>query len=160
MKVGIGHDNRKDFFSLGKKVAENAMRNGKITQPSIVISFCNGRIDHEEYFQGIQAVVGDKIPVIGGSSIGIITNDCISYEGYPAGAAIVESKTLRHREASVGDLDKNEKLAGRNLAKKLSNSQDGKLLLLFYDSIKHPPTETTPPVLNASRPLIEGIEER
>jgi len=36
---------------------------------------------------------------------------------------------------------------------------DGRILLIFYDSIKNPPTKTMPPVLNASSPLIEGIEE-
>ncbi len=159
MKVGIGYDNRKDSFSLGKNVAENAIREGSIVRPSLVLAFCKGQVDHEEYFRGIQAVVGSKVPIIGGSAIGIITNNCISYEGYPAGAAIVESETLRHREAAAGDLDKNERLAGQLLAEKLSNSVDGKLLLLFYDSIKNPPTETTPPVINASPPLIEGIEK-
>lgn len=160
MKVGIGYDNRKDSFSLGKKVAENAIINGSIGKPSLVLAFCKGQVDHEEYFRGIQDVVGSKVPIIGGSTIGIITNDSISYEGYPAGAAIVESETLCHREGAAGDLDKNEKLAGQLLAEKLSNSIDAKLLLLFYDSIKNPPKETTPPVINASPPLIEGIEKR
>jgi len=160
LKVGIGYDNRKDSFSLGKKVAENAIINGSIGKPSLVLAFCKGQVDHEEYFRGIQDVVGSKVPIIGGSTIGIITNDSISYEGYPAGAAIVESETLCHREGAAGDLDKNEKLAGQLLAEKLSNSIDAKLLLLFYDSIKNPPKETTPPVINASPPLIEGIEKR
>jgi len=160
LKVGIGYDNRKDSFSLGKKVAQNAIRNGRLGKPSLVLTFCKGQVDHEEYFRGIQAVVGSKVPIIGGSTIGIITNDRISYEGCPAGAAIVESETLHHRVGAVGDLDENEKLAGQLLAEKLSNSIDAKLLLLFYDSIKNPPTETTPPVINASPPLIEGIEER
>jgi len=145
---------------LGKKVAENAIINGSIGKPSLVLAFCKGQVDHEEYFRGIQDVVGSKVPIIGGSTIGIITNDSISYEGYPAGAAIVESETLCHREGAAGDLDKNEKLAGQLLAEKLSNSIDAKLLLLFYDSIKNPPKETTPPVINASPPLIEGIEKR
>jgi len=160
MKVGIGYDNKKNSVSLGKKVAENAIKNGRIDRPTLVIAFCSGQVDHEEYFRGLQTVVGSKVPIIGGSAIGIITNDSLSYEGYPAGAAIIESETLQHIEDAVGDLDINEKLAGQKLAEKLSNSIDGKLLLIFYDSIKNAPTETTPPVINASPPLIEGIEEK
>jgi len=34
-----------------------------------------------------------------------------------------------------------------------------KVLFMFYDSVKIPPTETTPPVMNASPPLIKGLEE-
>ena len=159
MKVGIGYDNQKNFISLGKKVAENAIKNGNIEKPALVIAFCSGQVDHEEFFKGFQIVVGNQVPIIGGSAIGIITNENLSYEGYPSGAAIIESEAIRLSVASAGDLDKNEKLAGQKLAKKLSDSIDGRLLLIFYDSIKNAPTETTPPVINASPPLIEGIEE-
>ena len=159
MKVGIGYDNRKDSVSLGKEVAGNAIKNGRIDKPSLVIAFCSGKVDHEEYFRGLQTVVGDKVPIIGGSAIGIITNNHLSYEGYPAGAAVIESVTLQHRVASAGNLDKNERIAGQKLAENLSNSIDGELLLIFYDSIKNAPTENTPPIINASPPLIEGIEE-
>jgi hypothetical protein len=159
LKVGIGHDNQKNSVSLGKKVAENAIKNGKIQRPALVIAFCSGQVDHEEFFKGLQIVIGNQVPIIGGSAIGIITNESLSYEKHPAGAAIIESETIQLRIASADDLDKNEKLAGQKLAKKLSDSIDGRLLLLFYDSIKKAPTGTTPPVINASPPLIEGIEE-
>jgi hypothetical protein len=159
LKVGIGYDNQKNSISLGKKVAENAIKNGKIESPDLVIAFCSGQIDHEDFFKGLQIVVGNQVPIIGGSAIGIITNESLSYEGYPAGAAIIQSETIQLKVASADDLDKNEKLAGQKLAEKLSNSIDSRLLLIFYDSIKTAPTETTPPVINASPPLIEGIEE-
>ena len=159
MKVGIGYDNRKDSVLLGKKVAGNAIKNGKIDKPSFVMAFCNGKVDHEEFFRGLQTVVGDKVPIIGGSAIGVITNNHLSYEGYPAGAAVIESETFQYTVASAGDLDKNEKIAGQKLAENLSNSTDGELLLIFYDSIKYAPTESTPPIINASPLLIEGIEE-
>jgi hypothetical protein len=159
LKVGIGYDNQKNFMSLGKKVAENAVKNGKIERPALVIAFCSGQVNHEEYFGGLQMVVGNQVPIIGGSAIGIITNESLSYEGHPAGAAIIESETIQIRVVSVGGLDKNEKLAGQKLAKKLSDSIDGRLLLIFYDSIKKAPTETTPPAINASPPLIKGIEK-
>lgn len=159
MKVGIGYDNQKDSISLGKKVAEKAIKNGEIEKPALVIAFCSGQTYHEEYFRGLQVVVGNQVPIIGGSAIGIITNESLSYEGHPAGAAIIESETIKLIVASADGLDKNEKLAGQKLGKKLSDSIDGRLLLIFYDSIKKSPTETTPPAINASPLLIEGIEE-
>jgi hypothetical protein len=159
LKVGIGYDNQKNSISLGKKVAENAIKNGKIERPALVIAFCSGQVNHEEYFKGLQIVVGNQVPIIGGSAIGIITNESLSYEGHTAGAAIIESETIQLRVASADGLDKNEKLAGQKLAKKLSDSINDRILLIFYDSIKNPPSETTPPVINASSPLIQGIEE-
>ena len=160
MKVGIGYSNDQDAYQLGKTVAETALNDGKITSPSIVIAFCSGRLDHEAYFNGLRALVGNKTPIIGGSTIGVITNDHLSYEGFPAGAAVIESDRLEHIEASAPNLDKDEKKAGNRLAEKLAGPVDGKLLLIFYDSIKKAPSDNTPPVINASPPLIEGIEEK
>ncbi len=160
LKIGIGYSNVQDSFRLGKNVAENAIKNGNIDAPVMVITFCGGRVDHDAFFKGLQTLVGNKVPIIGGSAIGIITNEHLSYDGFPAGAAIIESDTLQHIEGSANNLHKNEKLAGQRLAEKLSNTIDGKLLLMFYDSIKNAPTENSPPEINASPPLIEGIEEK
>ena len=159
MKIGTGYSNQKDGFLSGMAVAKNAMEKGNIQSPDLVFAFCGGQVDHEDYFRGLKNVVGDQVPIIGGSALGIITNDLLSYEGYPAGAAIIESKTLKYREAAASDLDKDEKHAGYKLAKKLSHEREDKLLIIFYDSVKIPAKDKLPPVLNASSPLIEGIEQ-
>ena len=160
MKIGIGYANEADGLLSGRTVAENAIKDGRLEKPGLVIAFCNGEIDNYEYFRGIKSIVGDDVPVVGGSAIGVITNKNLSYKGYPSGAAIIEAENLEFNLGAAGDLDKNEKIAGQKLGEKLSQSPDGKLLLLFYDSIKNAPTETSPPVINASPLLIEGIEER
>lgn len=159
MKVGIGYSNEKDGVSSGRKVAEDAINNGGIKKSAFVIAFCSGQLEPGEFFKGLQTTIGSGVPIIGGSAIGIITNNSLSYEGFPAGAAIIESENFTCNVDAVGHLDKNEKLAGQKLAEKLSNDTDGNLLLIFYDSIKIPPTENNPPVMNASPGLIEGIEK-
>lgn len=159
MIVGIGYCNEKDALSSGKKVAENAVAKGNIRRPDFLLAFCSGQLDHDEFFRGLQSVVGDDVPIIGGSAIGIITNDYLSYKGYPAVAAVVQSDTLQHRVAAVGNLDKNEKLAGSKLAGILSKELEDRLLIILYDSIKIPATSDSPPVINPSTPLIEGIEQ-
>ena len=159
MKVGIGYYNGKDARLSGRKVAEYAIENGNIDKPDFVFAFCSGKLDHDDFFGGLQSVIGNDGPIIGGSAVGIITNDYLSYEDYPAGAAIVESGTLQHRVAAADDLDKDERLAGKRLAEQLSTERDDKLLFILYDSIKLPATHNSPPVLNASSPLIEGIEQ-
>jgi len=158
MEVGIGYSNEQNAFLSGENVAENAIKNGKLFRPDFVIAFCSGRLDHDDFLKGVQSVVGTEVPVIGGSAVGIITNDYLSYEGYPAGIAIIQSDKIQHTVSIVSNLDEDEKIAGRKLAKKLTTGPTGKLLLFFYDSVKIPATEETPAVLNASSPLIEGIE--
>ena len=159
MKIGTGYSNEKDGFLSGMTVAINAIEKGDIQNPDLVFAFCGGQVDHEEYFRGLQNVVGNQVPIIGGSALGIITNDSLSYEGYPAGVAVIESITLQHKEAAAGDLDKGEKQAGYKLTKKLLHEQEDKLLIVFYDSVKTPAKAELPPILNASSPLIEGIEQ-
>ena len=157
MKVGIGYCNKQDGFDSGRTAAIDALRGGKINRPDIAIAFCSGQLDHEEFFRGVKESVGDT-PVIGGSTIGIITNDDLSYKGYPSGVAIFQLDEIKYQIAAVGDLDKDEKIAGHNLIKGLSITQEDKLLLIFYDSIKIPASFISPPVLNASPPIIDGIQ--
>lgn len=160
MKIGIGYCNKPEAFLSGKEVVEDAIAKAGIDKPNFIIAFCSGQVDHNEFFKGLQSAAGKKVPIIGGSAIGIITNEDLSYEGHPAGALVVQSDMLQHRVAVVGNLNEDEKLAGKILADKLSNETEDKLLLIFYDSIKKAALKTAPPIMNASPPLIEGIEEK
>ncbi|MBN1547279.1 MAG: FIST C-terminal domain-containing protein [Syntrophaceae bacterium] len=159
MKVGIGYSNIKDSAYAGKKAAEAAISGGKIQKPGLVFAFCHHQINAEDFLQGLRSVVGPDIPILGGSAIGIITNDMISYEGCPAGVAVLQSDRLKFEIACVGELDRDERQAGQKLAESFSKKIDGNLLLIFYDSIKLSPTSSTPPIMNASHPLLRGIEE-
>ncbi len=158
-KVGIGYCNKNDAFLSGKFIVEKAMKVGSIQRPDFVFAFCAGHLNHYEFFKGLQSVIGNNIPIIGGSSIGIITNDELSYRDFPAGAALIQTDSIKYSVAAADGLDKNEKLAGQELARKLSSTLDDKMLLIFYDSVRTPATGTAPPVLNSSSPLLAGIEE-
>ena len=159
MKIGTGYSNRKDGHLSGMAVAKSAIEKGGIQRPDVVFAFCAGQVDHEDYFRGLKNVVGDQVPILGGSAVGIITNDVLSYEDYAAGAAIIESKTFKYKEAAARGLDKDEKQAGYRLTQNLPHDKEDKLLMIFYDSVKTPAKDDLPPVLNASSPLIEGIEQ-
>ena len=159
MKVGVGYSNERDAFASGVMVAETALANGKIEEPRLVIAFCHGQVNADDFLKGLQSVVGQETPIIGGSAVGIITNDHLSYEGCPAGAMILQSRQLECQVGCADNLDKDERKAGRKLAENLSRGRDGDFLLIFYDSIKIPSTASTPPIMNASPPIIGGIEE-
>ena len=135
MLVGIGHCNGKDPFLSGQEVARLAMEKADIESPDLVIAFCHGQMDHSEFLDGIRAVVGPSPPVIGGSAIGVITNDYVSYTEYPSCAAIIECKGTRYSIGWEDGIDIDEKGTGRNLAAKLSPTGSEKLLFTFYDSI-------------------------
>ena len=159
MRVGSGYCNKKDAFASGRKVAISAIEEGGVDKPTLVLAFCSGQLDHDEFFRGLQSVLGNEAPIIGGSAVGIITNDHLSYEGYPAGALVIQSETLHAGLAVSGELDKNQRLAGQILSEKLYKEPEGSLLFVLYDSIRIPAANNTPPVLNPSTPLLEGIRE-
>ena len=73
MKVGVGYHNKGDAFQSGKRIAENALKNGDIQRPGLVFAFCHRGLDHFRFFEGLQTVLGHEVPIIGGSAIGVIT---------------------------------------------------------------------------------------
>lgn len=159
MKVGIGYVNSPEAYSAGVSVAGMAMKNGQIQEPDVVLSFCHGSVNHTEFFNGLRAVVGEKVPIIGGSAVGIITNEQLSYEDCPAGVAILSSPDFSCRWACADDLDHDETAAGKVLGKNILSNPEDMFFLLFYDSVKVPATETSPAIINASPLIIKGIEK-
>ncbi|HMK49547.1 MAG TPA: FIST N-terminal domain-containing protein, partial [Thermodesulfovibrionales bacterium] len=157
IRIGTGHSDHADGFKAAESVAESALRSGLITRPDLVVAFCPGPLDHDAFLQGLQQKVGKSVPIIGGSSIGIITNGYISYRGTPSGAAIIQGDDCTFRVASSSGLDKGETPTGTSLARKLRLNDQDKLLLTFYDSVRRPATPNSPPALNASAPLLEGL---
>lgn len=157
MKVGIGASNQKDAFVSGVNIATQALKHGAITNPKLAFAFCCINVNAEDLLAGIRRVLGSNIPVLGGSAVGIITNDSISYENFPAGIVVIEDDDLQIQVASAGGLDVDEKAVGRDLVRQLKIETKDKLLL-FYDSIKKPPANNSAPILNSSALLLQGLE--
>ncbi len=158
MKIGIGFNNEEDAKTSGLKIASQAVETGGIKNASFAIAFCSSSVNAQDLLYGIREVLGAGTPVLGGSGIGIITNSTISYENYPAGIVVIEDNDIQLQFASASGLDKDERQTGRDLAG-LFSFKDGDTLLFFYDSLKTPSGENGPPVINSSKPLIQGMED-
>jgi hypothetical protein len=158
MKIGIGFVNAKDSFYSGKQIASQALENGNIQHPTLALAFCHNNINAAQLLEGIQGVLGKEVPVVGGSALGIITNDVISYEEYQSGLLLIENQNIDLQIACAEGLDLGEEQVGRALAEKLS-VEDGDTVLMFYDSVKKPPEGGAPPAINSSVPLLKGMHE-
>ena len=161
MRVGVGFVNAPGAFDAGRLAAAEAMRAGGVVAPDLVLAFCGGSLDARAFHGGVRAAVGPQAPILGGSAIGVITQDQLAYEGHPAGVAVLELGAPLRGLAAVEVLEGAERAAGRRLGQALAEAgADGSpALLLFYDSIHTPPSASSPPVMNASRPLIAGLAE-
>lgn len=158
-KIGIACDGGRGGTMSGDVLARRAMVSGGITKPGLVLAFCSGRNGPETFFHGIRQIAGPDVPVVGGSAIGVMSNDFLSYSDPVAAVAVFESDLITFRLASAGELDQNEKETGRKVAAGIGRRPDDRLFLVFYDSIKVPPENGSPPIMNSSTPLIAGIEE-
>lgn len=157
MKVGIGYSNTQDARAAGRAVATAAIKDGGLDQPSLVLAFCHGSLDHQAFYQGMRDILGSDIPIVGGSAIGVITNQQLSYQGSPAAAAVLQLQQAYCQLVSTDDIFKFPHSSGQRLARALQIQPESNLLLLLYDSIKFPASGNRPAVLNPSAPLLQGL---
>ena len=154
-KIGVAHSNRTNSTTAATEAATNALAKAGIAKADFALVFCSCKHDPYEFLEGVKSVLGD-IPSIGGSSIGIITEYFIGYEGFEVGVAVFASDTLSFKVFAQPDLNIDERLAGENLGKQI-DAVKGDLdqaLLVFYDSSK----QQNPPMLNFATWLFEGLE--
>jgi hypothetical protein len=156
-KIGVAKSNRTNSAAAGVEAASNALVNGDLQRADFALIFCSGKHNPHEFLKGIQSVLGDT-PVLGGSSIGIITKDFIGYEGYEVGVTVFSSDTLSFKLFTQPNLNLDEKKAGELLGEQIINSatENDNGLLVFYDSCK----QQNPPRLNFATWLFEGLETK
>ena len=156
-KIGVAKSNRTNSAAAGVEAASNALINGDLQSADFALIFCSGKHNPHEFLKGIQSVLGTT-PVLGGSSIGIITKDFIGYEGYEVGVTVFSSDIISFKLFAQPNLNLDEKKAGELLGEQILNSATEKDngLLVFYDSCK----QQNPPRLNFATWLFEGLETK
>ncbi len=157
MKAGVAFANDASGYVAGRRAAEEAVRKtGALKTPDVVLAFCAGTAEANAAFAGIRSAVGARVPILGGSALGVVSNEQVSRDG-----VCVAVMDLGAPVAAVGFTEgilKDERKAGRKLGKLLSEGGVGNAMLLFYDSLRKP-AGAGPAVMNASRLLVAGVEE-
>jgi hypothetical protein len=156
-KIGIACREDVGHIAQIRDMAKEAMVSGDMDRADLVFAFCSDKTHPRQFYNGIRDVAGNSAPIIGGSAIGLISNNFLSYDGPSAGMAVVQSDVLKQRTITVKNINKDENDAGKRLAMGLRQKHDDKALLIFYDSVKTPPGENSPPIMNSSSYLLEGL---
>jgi hypothetical protein len=161
MRAGVGFASGVGAYDAGHLAARQASERGGVAAADLVLAFCSGELEAEAFHAGVRAAVGPRAPILGGSAIGVLVNDQLGQQGAPAGVAVLELGAQLRGLAAVEGVDRDEREAGRRLGRSLAAQGEAgaQALLLFYDSIRTPATASSPPVMNASRPLIAGLAE-
>lgn len=153
---GVGYSVLQDSYKAGAEAASLACEKiGAKSSPGLALAFCNGKHNFRDCFKGIRSVL-NEVPVIGGSCIGIITNDYVGYSSYHVAVAVLDSN-IKFEVAAAGKLNSGEEKVGEELADELRSyrNPEEKAILLFYDSVRNPPPPA--PELNTSSLLLDGF---
>ena len=80
-KAGVGYSELFDSYDAGKECALEAIKNFNGNPVSMAVIFTTVRHDAEQFQKGIKEIIGTDTPLIGGYSVGIITNTHLGYDG-------------------------------------------------------------------------------
>lgn len=157
-KTGTGFSQNENSYEAGAELAMKALGNNELDEHTMFLLFASPHHDAELLMDGLRSVIGNKPVIIGGTTIGILTNDFLSYTGAMAGGAFLSSENSFFRVFTEENIKDREFDAGCNLARKMTaaNAGDDNALLLFYDSVKFTANEGNF-MFHLAVPLLEGM---
>lgn len=155
---GTGFSQQEDAFKAGAEIASLATKGKELAAHTLFWLFATPNHDVKNLVAGMRSVIDDSPTIIGGSTIGVVTNEFLSYSGVMAGGGFISADTPFYK-INIGESIKDREFeAGSSLGKKIVESgiANNDSLLLFYDCMKHTHDEG-PMAFNLSVPLLDGI---
>jgi signal transduction histidine kinase/ActR/RegA family two-component response regulator len=158
MKVGVGYSDHPETTVAGVKAIESAIKQAGRSDPcDLVLLFSTAIHDPSVLREAVVSVVGASVPIYGGGTAGVITNDYFGYAGDQVGAACLWLDGVRCDVLTEDKLDKSEEETGIRLGKRLAErgTTPESPVLLFYDAV-----DTTNGLrLMMATPLLAGLEK-
>ena len=138
MKVGVGYSDNPDTTTAGVQAAQMAINQAYRSDPcDLVLLFSTARHDHKVLRQAVVSVVGESIPIYGGGTAGIITNEYFGYAGDQIAAACLWLDGVQCDVLVEGDMKKSEEETGERLGQQLAKigTKPDSPVMLFYDAV-------------------------
>lgn len=159
-KIGVSFSTSPNSFDAGREMAETAMHKAGTVKADLALVFASAEHDPDSLLRGVKSAIGDKCIIAGGTSVGIITNDYLGYEGFHAGIMVISDADIVFRTEVVENIFSDEFRAGKEMGRKLTFLKDYKdpSLLLFYDSTRNPPDPLN--IFYQATPILSGIDEK
>lgn len=159
-KAGVGVSEHTDPKEAAREATERAIQDYQLTRPDLIMVFTTAQYKPDNIAEGIRAVAGDDCRIVGGHSVGIISNAFLDYDGYQLGVAALQLEGVDLTLAASGELSKDgEESVGRDLGHQLSPNfvSEEDSLLLLYDSVDRSEGYFQ---LNMATPLLKGLSEQ
>ena len=158
-KTGTGYSQNEDPFKAGVEIATMAINNKSLSAYTLFWLFATPNHDVKMLMAGMRSVIGDKPDIIGGSTIGVVTNEFLSYSGIMAGAGFISSDSSFFKISTEVSMKDRENEAGISLGRKICEAglEKNDSLFLLYDCMKNTHEEGEM-AFNLSVPMLEGIQ--
>ncbi len=166
MKVGIGYgDSPETTEGAALAVGKAIEQAGRSDPCDFVLLFATARHDQTILLDTVASVVGNDVPIYGGGTAGVITNDYYGYAGDQIGVVCVWLDGVHCEVLVESGMSESEEAVGERLGRRLSThfAQMGITpaeipdvpVMLFYDMVD---------LANGFRlltatPLLKGIEK-
>ena len=159
MQVGVGVSEAQDSYTAGEEAIKMALAKAKRSDPcDIVLLFATATHHPKELRSAVAAKVGHDVAIVGGGSIGIITNNYYGYAGDQVGVAAIWLDGVGCELYSEGSLVNQEEKIGNRLGKRLAarGTTPDTPSILFYDAVVRTGDSVR---LNLATPLLQGLEK-
>lgn len=156
--AGTGFSSRTDSFRAGAEASAAALAHAGVRTCELAILMTTSRHNPQQFLAGVRTVLGPLPQLLGTYAVGVITNECLGYDGYQCGVAVLASDTIRVNLFLQEDLAGNEFACGQALARQvLAQPYDGPPnLLFFYDSVNRTTGRFR---MNMGTPLLAGMRD-
>lgn len=138
MRVGIGYCDNPDTAAAGQHAVEEAIRQTMRTDPcDMVLLFSTVQHDQSVLRESVASVVGNSVPIYGGGTVGVITNEHFGYAGDQIGIACIWLDGVHCDVLVESGLDTSEEETGKRLGKRLGalGLTPETPVMLFYDAV-------------------------
>lgn len=158
-KTGTAYSQNENSFEAGVEIAKSAVGSQTLSGHTLFLLFATPTHDAQMLIKGMRSVVGESPAIIGGTTIGVVTNEFLSYAGVMAGAGFISADDPFYKINTEDSIMDRESEAGVNLGKKIAegNGSIDSSLLLLYDCMKFTHDESDQLLFNLSVPFLEGI---
>lgn len=159
-RAGVGFSEQATSREAGAEAAQAAFTQGALEECDLALMFATSKHDPVAFRDGVRSVVGPDARLIGGSAVGVITNDKMGYDGFEGAVAAIACGDMRADLFIEGGLPERERAVGTALARQIVERgyDDRPTLLLLYDMVKRGlPGEGLS--MNMATPLLTGMGE-
>lgn len=159
-RAGVGFSEQASSREAGAEAARAALDQGALQACDLALMFATSKHDPVAFRDGVRSVVGPDARLIGGSAVGVITNDKMGYDGFEGAVAAIACGDMRADLFIEGGLPEREREVGVALAKQIVEGgyDERPNLLLLCDIVRRGlPGEGLS--MNMATPLLAGMGE-